>query len=240
MLVTDEEYAKTIGRLELSSKVVGENNQSVLKDMLPSPDCPWASLALLKRKIASEKTRSSQPLPAATDPMNAIQKIRNTQCFKSLEDDGYVMVPEDPATSALQSHDYTIPASNTSKPLSPTKNVLFSKSFLGGLQLTMVSNASVEYMLPRSVYDQKDSLEVILKVCTVHRQEEPFVVEVKDGEEILSQTKIDVPFTQGMWGHTPPGVIDVAQARNEHLVIRITKQTRSFSISLAEITFSSK
>jgi hypothetical protein len=98
-----------------------------------------------------------------------------------------------------------IPAADFTQPTKPNKLVMVMPSFLGGQQLHIEQDGSVEYQLPSAI--PKESYVVSCRIVNVHQHQAPLLLTVKSQEDddmIVDLYSIGVDYTIGAWKYTKP------------------------------------
>jgi len=165
----EADYLRKVLRLQWIGLLNKEDNSTVKSECLPSPSSLWCALELMQRKTLVTKAST---LPTVALPRNPagnrtlmVRDMPNLGVQPSAFRDGDTII---------------IPAASPSKPTNETKTVNFLKSFLGGRQLLLVNDASVEYTLDVNLFataGPPQQYQLSCRVCTVHRQEEPLLVQ---------------------------------------------------------------
>ncbi len=105
-----------------------------------------------------------------------------------------------------------IPATSCSNPKKATNDVLFLYSFLGGKQLHLRGDATVEYTLTADLLTPTaKQYNLTCLVCTVHRNEKPVLLTVgsDSDDDVVAVIFVEFPYTMGMWQETAPVVVEV-------------------------------
>lgn len=225
-LKDDEVYMREVMRLEWVALFHDESHGTILSDCLPDPANLWYALSLLQRKrLASDTLRKSA---------HSVKQVASQ--FSSLTD-----VDEQLKSTAVSFTDESIiiPATACSNPTNNTDKVYFLPSFLGGRQLFIGLDASVEYTLPDDLFvDTPKKYMMTCRVCTVHRKEKPLLLTVTSNEACSQdqEVQVKIPYTMGMWEITEPVSIEIggSSVTNTKLVFK-RQEDQLFGISLKDI-----
>jgi hypothetical protein len=131
-----------------------------------------------------------------------------------------------------------IPAASCSNPKKATSDVLFMDSFLGGKQLHLRSNATVEYTLAADLLTPTaKQYNLTCLVCTVHRNEEPVLLTVgsDSDDDVVAVISVEFPYTMGMWEETAPVVVELGGPDVTYMTLTFARQTESCGITVKEI-----
>ncbi|GAX12221.1 hypothetical protein FisN_1Hh150 [Fistulifera solaris] len=225
---SESTYLEKVARLELIGYLNDEDTRSIRMQLIPTASAYWTSLALFQRKILRDVQQSLPTQYFATSrTAKSIQHLRGYPR-------GNVMVGADILNGTV-----IIPAAPTCYPPNETKTIKFLDSILGGKQLLMIGSGYITYGLPLDGLSQSREYSLQLRVCTVHRHEEPFAVtitsftangDVKDEQ----QASIDIPYTMGMWDETKPVLVTFGGFESVSVQLKITRQS-SQGLSIKEI-----
>ena len=200
-------YLNKVIRLELIGLLNDEDTRSIRMQSIPQASTYWTSLALFHRRlIVAQNSPPEIKYPATPRARQSIQKHIN-------DSQGVVICDLNGKNGTV-----IIPAAPTSDPPKETKTIKFLDSALGGKQLHMIGNGSIAYELPREMLSLSRKYWLQLRVCTVHRQEEPFLITITssttDGDvHDEQQASIAIPYTMGMWEETEQVLIRSAVLR---------------------------
>jgi hypothetical protein len=148
-----------------------------------------------------------------------------------------------------------IPAASFVDPKKPSRNVLVMKSFLGGDQLHLEHDGTVEYELPPSI-PIGSTFALSVKVVNVHRDQKPLQVHIEnsldggndtgddpslnlenhdmDGFEMihLPQGKeLEVQYTKGVWEETKSIRVDLSPGG----LLKLSRKVPCWGLSIKEI-----
>jgi hypothetical protein len=124
-----------------------------------------------------------------------------------------------------------IPAANCSSPKTSTKNVQFTKSFLGGQQLHQCEGDVFEYTLTDVV---GGAYQIVLRLCTVHLKQQALLLTITSpSSATVDVTTMVIPYTIGEWVYTDPVTVDLADGVN---VLSFTRETPNFGLTIKDIT----
>ena len=226
---------KNVMRLEGISCLFNEDKRTVLSDCLPSPKSPWLALALMQRKRLVVAAPSSSRAPGEK------RAILATNCkVQALLDKKDIVVDK---IFVYDDRDgmIIIPAASTSKPGKETNKILFPKSFLGGRQLLLMEDSSVEYILAS---DQLSSTpkkyKLTCRVCTVHRNEDPLQIQAiascqRRGNLADTTVFVDMPYTMGMWDETNAVELEIGGPDVSSVTLRVTRRRKQYAIAMKDI-----
>jgi hypothetical protein len=120
-----------------------------------------------------------------------------------------------------------VEATSCQKPDKSTKNVIFIKSFMGGMQMHHQGDETVEYSL-----DMQESGRYSMTVLrvTVHRdcEETPLLVSFESGD-MTSLSKFTIPYTTGMFRETEPVTVELQKGTN---TTSFTRETSNYGFTL--------
>jgi len=120
----------------------------------------------------------------------------------------------------------TIPAVACSRPRNNTANILFMKSFSGGMQMNQRQNEAFEYDFEVPVAGK---YTLTARVVTVHKDQH-LMLTPND-----AQTPVDiaVPYTIGLWEETRPVEIALVKGRN---TLRFARQVPNYGVTIKKFT----
>jgi len=190
-------------------------------------DSMWQSLALLQQHRLANVTKSSPPCnkSAVKNIMDEMGRpaveVMETVTFS---DDGTIIIP----------------AVACSKPTKGNQKAIFMRSFLGGKQLHIREDQSVEYTL---TLKESRQYQLVLKVVSVHLKMGPVNLQVttniNDGgskaaasNKVTVGTVIVIPYTKGEWRLTFPVEIELGAGPN---VLTFTREMPNFGLTLKEL-----
>jgi hypothetical protein len=232
----EEEYLQQVLRLEWMGQFRKESNTTVRKSCIPDQKSPWWALSLMQRKILAAGAAG-----AAADTECATRKGGKLFYLKSLQFTQLERLKERPATCEVVAKDddeIVIPAATCSKPTKGTDKVLFMDSFLGGKQLHLRSNATVEYTLSADLLTPTaKQYNLTCLVCTVHRNEEPVLLTVgsNSDDDVVAVLSVEFPYTMGMWQETAPVMVELGGPDVTSTTLTFARQSTSCGISIKQI-----
>ena len=92
-----------------------------------------------------------------------------------------------------------VPATVFTRPKRANQKIHLAKSFDGGHQIFVNKDSIVEYTLTADdLLASTTRYELVLRVCTVHRKEQPFLLTINGG----SPVEVPIPYTVGEWADT--------------------------------------
>lgn len=214
-------YLNKVARLELIGLLYDEGTRPIRMELTPTSSSYWTSLAMFQRKILVAQTNHSGIDSGVIHrTSNKVQKLIDMSPTREV------------AVHGLDGETCTviIPAVPPSDPPNETKSIKFLKSNLGGNQLLVIGSQSITYCLPLDTLSHSIKYWLQLRVCTVHRHEEPFLVtissSVKSGEIHEDQhASIDIPYTMGMWEFTKAVLIELGGSELLSVKLKMTRQS---------------
>jgi hypothetical protein len=184
---------------------------------LVNPKCFWRSLALMQARTLAAKGGCNMAI--VNDESNMISRLIAT---KINEEKVHIMRTDGTMI---------IPATTCTQPTQSTNNAIFQKSFLGGTQLHIREDQSVEYTI--DVADS-DTYLLSLQICNVHLNQQPLLLTAaSDDNETVDVLSIVVPYTVGAWQHTSPVEMILAQGMN---ILTFTRETPNFGLTIKYLT----
>ena len=223
----DTAYMRNVMRLEWIAFLLGEDNRTVLVDCLPCPQSPWSAMALVQRKrLVGDDPSTPGVVRSVISHNNKIQALIDRPNDREpilRQQDGMIVIP----------------AASPSKPTRETKQIFFPKSFLGGRQLLLSTDSSVEYTLsPDMLTETPTKYHLTCRVCTVHRNEDPIVVTISPQQKSSSddaKVAVEMPYTMGMWEETKPVTIELGGPGVTFTKLIVTRQRKQFAIAMKDI-----
>jgi hypothetical protein len=157
--VIEQDYFNHVQRLNMIAMTLGEKSLDSSSGLL-DPDSFWFSLALMmKHYLSRRKEQNTEKKPYVIEK----NVIKDCKSWSSMS-----------ATPTVKENgEILIPAVSCSNPKSSTKNVIFMKCLMGGMQINCRDGDELEYTLPDIPEDQ--TYQLILHVCTVHLQQQPLL-----------------------------------------------------------------
>jgi hypothetical protein len=222
-------YLKKVARLELIGFLKDEDTRSIRMQLIPTASTYWTSLALFQRRILINVQRSLPEfqLPATLSISQSIQRYNGYSR-------GIIAID-----AGIMNGTVIIPAAPTSDPPKETRTIKFLDSILGGKQLLMIGSGCITYELPLERLSRPREYRLQLRVCTVHRNEERFLVTIisstADGDvNNEQQVSIDIPYTMGMWEETKPVLIVIGGVEIVSVQLKLNRLS-SQSLSIKDI-----
>ena len=218
--VKEDDYFNQVRKLEFIGSVLGEKALDG-KTGLADPNSLWFSLALMAKKVMAAKKQVAHSKPSTGVRNLLTDCLARTDTVKKIEiqDDGTIIIP----------------AESCCNPTKGTKNVLFNKSFLGGMQLNCREGDTFEYTLsdvPAGTY------HVVLHLCNVHLKQQPLLLTVNNNDDDgVCIANIVIPYTVGEWQYTDPVEVDLAEGVN---LLSFARETPNFGLSIKDITLTPK
>jgi hypothetical protein len=219
-------YLRAVVKLEMVAFLSNESNATVLQDCLPSPDSPWYAIALMQRMrwvhgVASVP-RVSRPVYSRNNKIQALID-RPLSVEPLVREEGKIIIP----------------AASTSNPTRETRQIFFPKSFLGGLQLVLTVDSSVEYTLsPDMLTDTPTKYQLTCRVCTVHRNEDPILLTISPNQEggpDDATVAVKMPYTVGMWEETEAVIVEIGGPGVTFTKLTVKRQVKQYAISIKDI-----
>jgi hypothetical protein len=200
----EKSYMRVL-RLEWIANVMGEPPLDAGKCIV-NPDSLWRSLALTQKKILSAQ-QLAQPIIIPQ------LRVSTKRCKPPAQyyDDALIIVE----------------ATSCQKPDKSTNNVIFMKSFMGGMQMHHQGDDTVEY-----TFDMQESgtYSMTVLLVTVHRDCEkmPLLVSFESGDT-TSLSKITIPYTTGMFRETEPVTVELQKGTN---MMSFTREAPNYGFTL--------
>jgi hypothetical protein len=227
---SEEAYLQQVLRLEWMGQFCGESDKSVREKCTPNPKSPWWALSLMQRKILAAAAADVTDSP--TRKGGKLMYSKSSQVTKAER------LKERPATCEVIAKDggnIIVPAATYNN---TTGTVLFMDSFLGGKQLYLRSNVTVEYTLAADLLTPTaKQYNLTCLICTVHRNEKPVLLTVGNDSDdgVVVVLSIEFPYTMGMWQETAPVVVELGGPDVTKTTLTFARQTKLFAITLKEI-----
>jgi hypothetical protein len=220
--VNEDDYFNKVRKLEFIGKILGEkalDGNSGLAD----PNSLWLSLALMAKKMLATTKKPvvpSKPTIGVKNLIDACQTRREAYNKIMIHGDGTIIIP----------------AECCSKPKKSTNNIIFMKSFLGGMQVNCREGDAFEYTL--SDIPSAGTYQVTLRICTVHLKQQPLLLTVNNNaDDGVCLANIVVPYTVGEWQYTDQVEVDLAQGDN---TLCFQRETPNFGLTIKDITLTPK
>lgn len=219
-------YLNKVTRLELIALLNDEDTRSIRMQLVPTASAYWTSLALFQRRITIAQT-----------PRPDFKYTATSRFCKTIQKN--VDVPAGACNMNGDVGTVIIPAAPPSDPPEETKTIKFLDSVLGGKQLLMIGNGSIVYELPLDMLSHSRKYWLQVRVCTVHRHEEPFLITVTSfttDRDVQNEqhASIAIPYTMGMWEETEKVLIDIRGSDTMSVQLKMTRQS-SQGLSIKDI-----
>jgi hypothetical protein len=131
-----------------------------------------------------------------------------------------------------------IPAVACTTPTKSSSKAIFMKSVLGGRQLHIRDDQTVEYKLSQV----SGRYQLVIRLVTVHLKTHPLLLTVTsdgrefsndddDPDDLVTVASIVVPYTIGMWALTDPVDIVLGSGTN---ILTFTSETPNFGLRIKE------
>lgn len=228
VVANNDAYLCKVTRLEWASYLNTEDDKVVKMDFLPGASCPLASLGYFQRKALRDQKAEVIVKKYETSCVgpNNVLSIKNAN------------EPAESIRTEFGNYQDTviIPAAVPSDPSKETRDVKFPKSFLGGRQLCLSKNSTVEYTLPPDMVTSTTiEYQLSLKVCTVHRNEDPLQLIVSaDGIDPVEYS-VDLPYTVGMWDLSKPIPVKIGGPGVGTTKLTLKRTRTDYAISIKQI-----
>ncbi len=193
-------YYQQVVLMECLAEIQGE---TVEEDFATSTF--WRSLALGQRKKLAKNFSVGKKADFSSTTKNKHSNDKDNHKNDSL------------TIHHLEDGTIVIPAASFVDPINPSNKVMILESFLGGQQLHLEHDGAVEYEFPKSV--EAGTYELSAKVCNVHENQKPLLVEVEncsididDGYELIplpQGQEMEVLYTKGYWEETQSIRVDL-------------------------------
>ena len=221
-----QDYMKVL-RAEWVADALGEKKVDGMK---PGTGGFWNALALnQKRAIVA----ASKPGEVALVGQKLAEKFDPTKAEKLAK---ATITTEDKKIVVGQDGTITIPAAACAKPTNNTGEVLFMKSFLGGMQL------HCNWLSPRKDGKPAEGFEyavtvpaagrymLVARVVTVHKDNQHLLLTPNGAPEPIDMA---LPYTAGLWQKSEPVQITLAKGAN---VLHFTRPAPSKGLTIKEFT----
>lgn len=191
------------------------------------PDSLWRSLALLQKQHLA-----SRIIDASKNDDGTCSTCNNTDDLMEEMPLVETTVVDEPILFEIDGS-IVMPAVACIKPTKPSANVIFSKSFLGGMQLHVRDGTSLEYVLTLT---ETRRFNLLLRLVTVHDKMQPLLLTVisdaDSDEDIVMISTIIIPYTIGEWGLSAPIEIELAKGSN---TLTFAREAPKYGLTLKEI-----
>ena len=212
--VNEDRYFKTVLRVEFLADLLGEGALDASTGLVDSA-CLWRSLALMQKIYLSATFTGYNVLPSPVETIVA-RRLAEVEKQEELSMDGQKII---------------IPAASCSCPRSSSDKVIFMPSFLGGKQLNIREEATLEYTLTGC---KSETYELSMRVCTVHLKQDPLIFSINNDSDSVGIANINIPYTTGTWEYTNPVVVELAEGTN---ILSFTRQNKEFGgLTIKDIT----
>jgi hypothetical protein len=224
---SEDAYLRQVLRLWMVGNAVdgGEHSRDLLGRAVPSAHCPWKSLAFLQMQRLAALTPSLEPLYPRTNQVETIleKALKAPAVNEQILNDARHGVTVIPATCA----------SNKAR-------CTYLPCLEGGKQLLLgENNAEVEYALqPHHLTAGAASYRLTIRVCTVHRNEDPVAVSIASSGSATHTCSVAIPYTSGMWQDTDPVLVTVAPESAGAVVVKLVRGSRKYAISIRSLQLS--
>ena len=233
-------YGDKVMVLQWIADLQEEPVQEIRRNYLVDPKALWRSLSMMQReRLLAEQKMSNSNLKHST---NTTKKTVVTRQEKLR---GGNFAKKDETIATLKNGTIIIPAATVDEPKKPSHKVMFMDSFLGGQQLFLDKDGTVEYLLtspPGGPY------QMTCKVSTVHESDEdkpPLLITIDAAEadevgdsfssdNICSIHSIPVPYTEGMWQETNPVKVELP-SNVTSCKINLTRETTARGVAMKDI-----
>jgi hypothetical protein len=215
-------YYRKMGLLECLADCLGETVSEQA-----DPRKMWRSLSLVQRKLFAKQKKSRMRLfrecgttdfPSCSEPADSSEKTKEE--FQLDASSGSIIIP----------------ASAFVQPPKPTKSVIVMPSFLGGNQLHLEHDGSVEYELPSVI--PGGSYNLSCRIVNIHQVQVPLLLTVDNDDEddaLVGIYNIEVDYTGGEWKTTKPIEIQVAPGGR----LKFEREMNCHGLSIKKFTLES-
>jgi hypothetical protein len=192
-----------------------------------NPNSLWRSLALLQKHRLANITKATAASDCTEKVTRSILDENSGDCFVdetadaiSFQDNGTIIVPAVACTT----------------PQKGNKKTKFMKSFLGGRQLHIREDQSVEYTLELKETRQ---YHLSIRVVTVHGNMQPLLLQITtsgnddSNKRITVGTVLNVPYTKGEWQMTDP--VEIALGSGTNVLSFTRKEPPHFGLTMKEL-----
>jgi hypothetical protein len=183
----------------------------------------WNGVALYRQRAIIEKAEAVA-LAAVGEDIGEANESKEKDVIEAVtitEADRKIVVGQDAVI--------TIPAVACRKPTSSTAKIVFTKSYLGGMQLHYSRNGNPEEF--EYTFDAPAAGKYALSARVVATSaDQHLLVAANDATE---PTDIPVPFTVGMWDKTQPVEVSLVKGRN---VLRFSRNEPVKGLTVKEFT----
>ena len=208
------DYVKVL-RAQWIGDALGEQKVNATK---PGSGDLWNALALTQKKAIVAAAKPVTVALAGEDLAEATESTKAETIVASKITD------EDKKIVTDWNGVVTVPAAACSNPKNNTKNIVFMKSFAGGMQMSHQKDEAFEYAFESPVGGK---YEFIARVVTVHKSQQLNLAANDD----KMPTTIPLPYTVGRWGETQPVLIALVKGVN---VLHFTGTKESLGMTLKD------
>jgi hypothetical protein len=219
-----EEYMG-VCRLEWVADALGEKPI----DGKLNPNSLWQSLALLRKRYLASCTPSDNRIGSSS--VGTCDHVNCMDCLGVKEGDASIVSQDDGTI--------IVPAVACTKPTKSSSTAIFMKCFLGGMQLHIRDEQSLEYVLPLK---ESGRYQLTIRLVTVHLKTQPLLLTVSStncgndcDEEIVTVAAIVVPYTVGKWVVTDSIEIELTSGTN---FFTFERETPNFGLTIKELILS--
>lgn len=210
-LRSEEANLRQVLRLWMIGNVHSEPSRDLMGRAVPNSKCPWKSLSFLQMKRVAAGNPCKEPLFHKSEVVTMLEKLESAptvyETVHKVEDgSGTIVLP-----GTAVSH---------------KARCTYMKCFAGGRQVVLNdNNAEVGYTLTPDLLLSPGWNDYLLtcRVCTVHRNEEPMLLQVTSNKATASHS-IPIPYTLGSWQETEPIPIRVHDTGAKLLFVRQSKK----------------
>jgi hypothetical protein len=213
-----QDYLKVL-RAQWIGDALGEQK---VDPMHPGSGGFWAALALnQERAIVAE----AKPVEVALAGEDLAESNVSTQAEEVCKTE---ITAVDRQITVDQDGVITIPAVACSQPRTNTANILFLKSFSGGMQLNQKQNETFEYDFEVPVAGK---YMFSVRVVTVHKDQHLLLTP----NAIQAPIDIYLPYTAGWWENTRPVEIEFVKGRN---TLCFSRNVPNYGVAIKQLMLS--
>lgn len=276
----DHQYSRKVMTLELIATMLGEKADQVRMKNLADPKALWLSLSMMERKrlVKQQKEIKSSSSSMFGDSLSVgtscksdesslstqarrwngvASKIQKLALMHKSKFDGNTE-----SVTTMPDGTIVIPAASCVEPKKSTKTVLFMLSFLGGQQVFLDKDGSLQYILSsppagkynltcrivtvhdeRSYTDSKIPPLLVTIDTTVAEtndeggdEEDNDFIQVDDvtNKDICSVHSISLPYTRGLWQETSPIQVELP-SNVTSCTINLSREATSRGLAIKDL-----
>jgi hypothetical protein len=198
-----------------------------------NPDFLWQSLALLRTRYLASCAPSIDAEVESSSRNDTSEIVRDAVHHPAVADvqDSRVVTQDDDGS-------IVIPAVACTKPTKSSSTAIFMKCFLGGMQIHVRDEQSLEYILPLKK-SECGRYQLTIHLVTVHLKTRPLLLTVSStsdendcDEDLVTVCSIQVPYTVGEWAVTAPVEIELTSGTN---ALSFERETPNNGLTIKEL-----